>query len=292
MYFLMNNWRFILFSFVFLGCVNKTDSQEKLKELFSFPKELKEVSGLIFYQNLIWTIQDQGNQNEVFALNEKGQIQHRFFLKNAQNVDWEAITKDENGFLYIGDFGNNDNSRKDLTIYQFDPLNQKTPAEKITFYYPEQVDFPPKKSEKLFDCEAFFLHEGDFYLFTKNRSKNFDGTILVYKIPNQKGHHQAELLGSFKTCDSYQSCVITDVAISPNGKTIAILGHDSIWLIENFDKDSFLSQPIVEYALGHFSQKEGICFKDDEILFVADERSKRKGGKLYEISITALKNSH
>jgi hypothetical protein len=288
----MKKWRFILLSFAFLGCIDKTDSQEKLTELFDFPKKLDEVSGLIYHHDLIWVIQDRGNKNEVFAFNEKGQIKYQFPIKNAQNVDWEAITKDEKGYLYIGDFGNNDNNRKDLAIYKLDPLNQNVPAEKITFFYPEQKDFPAKKTQKLYDCEAFFLYENAFYLFTKNRSKNFDGTTLVYKIPNQKGHHPAEFLGSFKTCNSYRQCVITDVAMSPNGKTIAILGHDRIWLIENFKKDTFLSQSIAEYPLHHFSQKEGICFKDDEILYLSDERSKGIGGKLYEISITELKNTH
>jgi hypothetical protein len=36
---------------------------------------------------------------------------------NAKNTDWEALTNDGNNF-YIGDFGNNDGSRRDLTIYK------------------------------------------------------------------------------------------------------------------------------------------------------------------------------
>jgi hypothetical protein len=28
------------------------------------------------------------------------------------NIDWEDITKDKDGNLYVGDFGNNDNERK------------------------------------------------------------------------------------------------------------------------------------------------------------------------------------
>jgi hypothetical protein len=35
------------------------------------------------------------------------------------NIDWED-TKDKNGNLYVGDFGNNDNERKDLCIYKID----------------------------------------------------------------------------------------------------------------------------------------------------------------------------
>ena len=53
---------------------------------------------------------------------------------------------------------------------------------KISFSYPEQKEFPPKKKEMFYDVESFFEHNGYFYLFTKNRSKGFDGTAFIYKI--------------------------------------------------------------------------------------------------------------
>ena len=34
--------------------------------------------------------------------------------------------------------------------------------------------------------------------FTKNRSKKFDGTSLVYKIPNKAGDFKAQLVGELK----------------------------------------------------------------------------------------------
>lgn len=81
------------------------------------------------------------------------------------------------GNLYIGDFGNNDNVRQDLCIYKINnnSLNQENavPAYKISFAYPEQKDFPPKKTEMMFDVEGFFEFKNHFYLFTKNITSNF-----------------------------------------------------------------------------------------------------------------------
>lgn len=288
----MKNWNWLLVSVLLLGCVNSSDSQEKITELFSFPKSLKEVSGLVFMDEMIWCIQDSGNSNEIFGLDTSGTIKHQIEIEDTENIDWEAITSDKNGNLYIGDFGNNNNERKDLAIYKVRPSEEKWKSEKISFFYPEQTDFPAKKSQKLYDCEAFFFFQDAFYLFTKNRSKGFDGTTLVYKIPARVGHHAAQLIGSFKTCAQYQSCVITDAAISPDGKKIVLLGHDRIWLFENFQNDDFLSTSMSELELYHFSQKEGVCFKDNDTLYLADERSKGKGGKLYEVSIQELKNTH
>lgn len=282
----------ILYFILFISCSSKTDSGEKIAILFDFPKDISEVSGITFHNNLIWSIQDSGNSNEVFGFDESGKLIEQIEVQDAENIDWEAITSDKQGNLYIGDFGNNDNDRHDLAIYKLASSNYSKVSEKISFYYPEQTDFPAKKKEKLYDCEAFFLYQNAFYLFTKNRSKGFDGTSLIYKIPAIAGNHPAKLIGRFKACSNYNSCVITGATISSDEKQIVLLGHDRLWLIENFEGDDFLSGKLSELELNHHSQKEGICFKDNETLFIADERSKKIGGKLYEVSLSTLKSSH
>lgn len=282
----------ILYFILFISCSSKTDSGEKIVTLFDFPKDIREVSGITFHNNLIWSIQDSGNSNEVFGFDESGKLIEQIEVQDAENIDWEAITSDKQGNLYIGDFGNNDNDRQDLAIYKLASSNYSKVSEKISFYYPEQTDFPAKKKEKLYDCEAFFLYQNAFYLFTKNRSKGFDGSSLIYKIPAIAGNHPAKLIGKFKTCANYNSCVITGATISSDEKQIVLLGHDRLWLFNNFKVDDFLSGKLSELELNHHSQKEGICFKDNETLFIADERSKKIGGKLYEVSLSTLKSSH
>jgi hypothetical protein len=282
----------ILYFILFISCSSKTDSGEKIVTLFDFPKDIREVSGITFHNNLIWSIQDSGNSNEVFGFDESGKLIEQIEVQDAENIDWEAITSDKHGNLYIGDFGNNDNDRQDLAIYKLASSNYSKVSEKISFYYPEQTDFPAKKKEKLYDCEAFFLYQNAFYLFTKNRSKGFDGSSLIYKIPAIAGNHPAKLIGKFKTCANYNSCVITGATISSDEKQIVLLGHDRLWLFNNFKVDDFLSGKLSELELNHHSQKEGICFKDNETLFIADERSKKIGGKLYEVSLSTLKSSH
>ena len=225
---------------------------------------------------------------------KNGTIEKKITIKNTSNTDWEDITKDKAGNLYIGDFGNNDNVRKDLCIYKIDKnsLNQESaiPAYKISFSYPEQKMFPPKKTALFFDVEGFFEFKDNFYLFTKNRSKGFDGTVLVYKIPNKQGVHQAVLMGELKTCDKYDHCAITSAAISSDDSKVVLLTHDKIVLLENFKEDNFLKGKQSELELGHFSQKEAICFKNNETLVIADEKSKKIGGNVYEVNLPELKS--
>ena len=42
-------------------------------------------------------------------------------VPGVRQVDWESLAQDPQGVLYIGDCGNNNNDRRDLTIYRFDP---------------------------------------------------------------------------------------------------------------------------------------------------------------------------
>ena len=42
---------------------------------------------------------------------------------------------------------------------------------------------------------------------------------------------------------------------------------------------------MTELNLNHYSQKEAVCFKDNDELFIADERVKNAGGNLFEFNL-------
>ena len=264
-----------------------------LKHLAQFPNSLKEVSGIAYKNNLIYSIEDRGNENHVTVLDFSGKIQKTITLNNTQNNDWEDLTFDTNGNLYIGDFGNNANDRKDLAIYKINQsdLNNETAevAYTVSFEYPEQKDFPPKKKDLMFDVEGFFEYQNFFYLFTKNRSKGFDGSSYVYKIPNTAGHHKSVLIKTINTCSDYENCAITSAAISPDQTKFVLLSHSKIWLFENFSPDNIAGGKMSEIDLDHFSQKEAVTFKNNETLLIADERVKKTGGNLYELNLKSVK---
>jgi len=257
--------------------------------------KLKEASAIEVApnSNLSWVIEDSGNKNVVYGLDVEGKIKHEITVSNAKNIDWEDLTSDENGNLYIGDFGNNDNKRKDLCIYKIEASslkdNMTNATSKISFYYPNQKEFPPKKSELFYDSESFFEYKSNFYIFSKNRSKGFDGTVLVYKVPNKAGNHKAEFLGQFISCDSYQKCAITAADISPDGKKIVLLSANKVWILSDYKGDDFLKGKMEMFELNDATQKEGICFKDSKTLLIVDEKDKKTGGNLYEIKISDLK---
>ncbi|TDX12308.1 hypothetical protein [Flavobacterium sp. S87F.05.LMB.W.Kidney.N] len=281
---------FLVFaSLVLLAC--QQQSGNDLKTLYSLPKKLKEVSGITYFPetSTIYTLEDSGNKNAIYAINSKGKLDKTITISNAENIDWEDITRDKTGNIYIGDFGNNDNERKDLCIYKVakSELNKDlAKAEyKISFSYPEQTEFPPKKKEMFYDVEGFFEQGGYFYLFTKNRSKGFDGTAFIYKIKNASGTQKAVKIGEFKTCNNYNHCVLTSATISPDVKKVALLSHDKVLLFKGFKGDLFHKGTHTEINLNHFSQKEAIVFKDNNTLLIADEKTNKVGGNVYEFKL-------
>lgn len=269
-----------------LSCTDKQPGA--LKTLASL--QLEEVSGL---QHLpdesLWALEDSGNSNKIYRLGDDGKITHTLTLIDAENTDWEDMASDAGGNLYIGDFGNNDNNRKNLVIYKLNAADlggaSAKVAQRTDFYYPEQTEFPPKKSHWMFDAEAFCLHNGYFYIFTKNRSKMFDGSFYVYRVPNLPGRHKAEQLGKLKSCSNYRKCAIAGADISPDGKTIALISGGRIWLVTGFTHSDFSDADVKETVLGSVTQKEGITFRDEGTLFIADEKEKKSGGKLYSFSL-------
>jgi len=260
-----------------------------LNVIADLPKTLNEVSGTETTSNIdwVWMLNDGGNKARIYGVNNKGNIKKELKI-NAQNNDWEDLTSDQNGNLYIGDFGNNDNKRKNLAILKVsvDSLknNGNINIERISFKYPNQTKFPPKKKNMNFDCESFFHFNDSLYLFTKSRVKNNFGKTKLYRIPAKVGHHVAEFISSFNSCNDL-GCWITSADISNDGKSVALLSPKSVFVFTNFTKNDFFSGTLKQYNFSFESQKEGVCFKDNQTLYITDEKAHGKGGNLYEFKL-------
>lgn len=241
----------------------------------SMPKRLKEVSAveLDLKSHLLWVIEDAGNTNTLTKLSKTGEIVQRITITNATNIDWEDLTTDALGNIYIGDFGNNDEDRKLFKIYKvnYNDLNKtEVTAEIIEF------ELPKKQDSK--DFEAFFIYKNSFYIFSKATKK-----FIVLKVPNTIGKHTASVISHFNLNGKHNK--ITAADISNNGKTIVLLNHNKLWKISDFKGDDFFSGTLQKRPFNHNSQKEGICFKTDTTVIITDERKNKTGGNIYSFNI-------
>lgn len=285
-HFIMIKKSLILLSFLLIASCQNFG---QLKVLASLPDILEEVSGVQKIKNsdLLWMLNDSGNAPVIYGVDTKGNIV-REVVVNAKNHDWEDLTSDDEGNLYIADFGNNANKRKNLKILKIkneDLLNNdEVDVEKIKFSYPNQEKFPPKKKKRFFDAESLLYKDGSLYIFTKSRVKGNYGETSLYKIPAVKGRYTAKYVSSFEACSDFH-CWITSAAISSDGKKVVLLNHQSVYVFTNFTGDNFMSGDVKEFPLEHVSQKESVAFKDNNTLFIADERDRLEGGMLYEFSL-------
>lgn len=277
--------KFLLSAILLTGSCNLDGA----KVIADLPKALHEVSGIEIAPNsdLIWMLNDGGNASKIYGLNKKGVIKKELKV-NAKNHDWEDLTSDKEGNLYIGDFGNNTNERKNLTILKVNANtlkgSEKIDIERISFKYANQKKFPPKKKKMHFDCEAFFHYNDSLYLFTKSRVKNDFGKTHLYKIPAKKGHHTAELVSTFSSCKDLH-CWVTSADISSTGKQVVLLTQKSFLVFTNFTSDNFFNGSVKQYDFKYESQKESICFKDKNTVYITDEKAHGDGGNLYKFKL-------
>lgn len=282
--------KIVLSIFLVLSVFTSCSNYGQLKVIADLPGRLDENSGLATYgDSTVWVIEDGGNKDEIYQINLKGNIVKSLKVKNGDNQDWEDLTTDKAGNLYIGDIGNNANKRKDLVIYKLpNPTiepGDKIDAEKIKLHYPDQKDFPPKKEGLFYDSEAIFHHDGKIFIVTKNRSKAFTGEAHIYSVPDTKGTYEATLVGSFTPCKDWKICQITSIDLSPKGDRIVALSYGKLFIFTDFTWDDFTKGNMQEIDLGARSQLESVCFLNDDTLLISDEKAHSEGGNLYTYSI-------
>lgn len=198
----------------------------------NMPNGINEQSGMIFFEEQFWIINDSGNMPEIYLWDQAIQeITDTIQFENFENTDWESLEQD-NQYIYIGDFGNNAGNRTDLRILKLvkSELLGLNPEEiipdAIEFFYPEQTDFSDQFMNHDFDCEAFIIWQNEIYLFTKEWISN---QTSVYKIPNEIGNHEAELLGTLPV-----EGLVTGAGLDLANQLIVLLGYQINLAIEPF----------------------------------------------------------
>lgn len=267
----------------FLFCSFNLLAQTGLLDLCQLPSDINESSGLeIGRGGNFWTHNDSGDKPWLFELDYEGHLRRKIMIGGVHATDIEDIAMQDTSYVYVGDFGNNKNDRKELLIYK---IRQKelygvAPSVKpeiIKYSYPDQKLFPPEEAYKNYDCEAMFWFKGKLYLFTKNRGKG--GYTKCYSIPDKPGKYKAKLVDSFLTGNW-----VTGADISPNQKKVALLCGPVVYIFSNFKGDQFFKGEIVKTVL-HATQKEGIVFEHDKKLVISDEAKKKRPGNLYVLNI-------
>lgn len=270
---------YVFFQTLLCGCSadrNRADfeiaeTQYTIRKIGKMDKqEIRENSGFELAEDgNFWTHADGDNLPVLYKVGAAGKLLATIDIPNTTNLDWEDLAKDDEGYIYIGDFGNNNNRRNNLRIFR---INENDPSrtDTITFAYADQKEFPPPKADRNFDCEAFFYFKNNLYLFSKNRGTN--GEVKMYKIPAKPGTYQAEMVDSLPIASR-----ITAADISPDGNTMVLLGYGNLYIFDNNGSDQFFESKKYCIPIAKSGQAEALVFVNNRDFVFSNE-----GGKIFK----------
>ena len=244
----------------------------KVQQIGRLDARITESSGLAHASDsTFWTHADGGPYNELYLFNLKGELLQTVPLQ-VPNQDWEDLAEDDAGNLYIGDVGNNANTRRNLQVYKVQPGTQPV-TDTIRFRFRDQTEFPPPLSRRHYDQEAFFFHHDSLYLFTKSRS--LQGITKVYALPALAGKYDLVPREELRV-----QSAITAADVSPEQDGFALLGYGRLYLFRPREHGSITLQG-QRYCLplGRTGQAEAILYLSANELLISNEK-----GKLYRVS--------
>lgn len=176
----------------------KLDLSNNLKELSGFAKDTK--------GEFIWAIGDKDETVVKIGINLK--TIEKFTVSGIINKNWEALTFDNDGMLWILDIGDNKNNRKHVEFHKINPIAAKDNILMVERTY--KVTYP----EKQLDVEAGFFHNNRIYLVERD---NFEAVRFFYAPLPKKNDNSTDIkalnFGMIPTGSS-----ITDAAITEDGR--------------------------------------------------------------------------
>ena len=244
--------------------------------------EIRECSGIAQsrqFKDVYWTHNDSGTGSKLYAMRSSGTL-IAALETGLPNIDWEDITIDDSGALYIADSGNFENTRRDLVIHRISEPNpfrvhDALEIKSYPFAYPDQKAFPPKKRQ--FDCEALFWSQRKLYLLTKSLG---DTSTRLYRFDTLQEDriNVPEFVASFDIGPR-----VTGAEASPDGSRLAILTTRSVWVFDKPDaSDNVFEGPALMRPI-QAGQCEAICWESASTLLIANE-----GRELFRVSVDSL----
>lgn len=270
MYFFYN----ILLIIVFNLLITKSFCQQRI----ILPEILNENSGMIFKGDTIVWLNDSGNPAELIFTDSKGKLISSIHLPLINN-DWEALTKDHTGNIYIADVGNNNYKAENFTIYFLNSSFQL--QDSLTFHY-------PIRSKSInFNCEAMCWFQDSLHLFTKGDLYYSPAETCHFKISLPLSKGKINNKGCTATLHPF---IITDAAINPTGDILVILSYryrmiggflpdtDTRLYFFNLNNgiDDLFNQPFHYYTLPTFlvtRQYESVAYDNEGNLWIASEKT-------------------
>jgi hypothetical protein len=196
-------------------------------------QEISSVEPSTLNPGVLWVLEDHGGEAMLYALDTAGHSLGTITIEGATDIDWEAMALgecDEGWCLWIGDTGDNDYVRTDISLL-------RVPEPKVSlaggFALTEAptrfpIAYPDGVSQ---NAEALALTpEGRPVIVTKRS----DGTSQVYILDALVADvpMTLRLLGTISTRDTESGGFATSADIWPDGSRMLLRTYDHAWEYE------------------------------------------------------------
>lgn len=239
---------------------------------------LRESSGLSRSRHLpgiLFTVNDSGNDPEVFATDSSGRTLGRWRIPGTRNRDWEAIASGPcpaGWCLYLGDIGDNLERQPQVVIYRVREPQRIQASAAGAGAAPLDLDSAVVRyPDGAHDAEAIWVDDTGLYIVTKGRSRE----VRLFRVPGR-----AFGAGTALTAELLQVLPIepdqrigrwvTDASRSPDGRTIAVRTYSELYLFPALPGGR-LGTPVSCNLAGLEPQGEGVTWLDDRRLALTSE---------------------
>ena len=248
--------------------------------------ELKEASGIAASKcqpDVYWVHNDSGDGALLYAVDGTGEHLGVWRVAGAKNRDWEDIAaiKDQSGKcqVVIGDIGNNQLERKQLTIFRVSEptvdrsqlpadrvASETAPAETLNFQYPDAFR----------NSETLLVHptSGEIYVLTKSKKV----PASVYKLrPDFSGAEQTAVKVAEFGVPAVPNGFLTGGDISPDGKHVVlcdyVYGYELSLPVLSANFDDIWKQQPKRFSLGDRAVGEAVAYTPagDAVIAISED---------------------
>jgi len=240
---------------------------------------INESSGIVASRTtpgLYWTHNDSGDGPYIYAFDEHGARRGTWRVKGASADDWEDIAAGPGlqagtSYLYIGDIGDNEGRRAEITVYRvMEPTIKPTDSSssKLKPLVTDDAEvFHLRYPDGAHDAESLLVHpvSGDLYIVSKIPFAN----SFVYEAPaplNTSGTTTLKRIAELKVPSLFGG-LLTGGDISPDGLRVALCdyvdGYELVLTDARTPFDQIWKQPLKPLDLGKRKQGESIAYRLD-----------------------------
>jgi len=208
-----------------------------------------ESSGLAYsvkYPDLAYTMNDSGNRPVVYAIKvSTGAVVGQTDLASFNLKDPESIAVDPRGRLWLGDLGDNDASRDDVSIVAFDEPGPGSAAPRAVQRFP--VSYPNGPV----NVEGMMVYPTTEQVFLINKTEH--GNATLFALPRTLRNHQDNEAVNLRRP---MPVGVSDASFTPDGRHALV---ETGTVIRTYDVTTW--EPVGQFETPNLKQAESLTIE-------------------------------